>query len=279
MPGADEARPEPGRARHRARPRRATGRGVLVVLAVLAVVLGAGGIASLVGEDAPAGTAVDSRTPAPVGSGPASSRAPVAPPSEAGRAAGTSTAPAPTAATPGATGSEEPGDAGTTAAGAVPGPATAATASTDAPAPVSLQVPAIDVDLTSLVPLGLADDGTIEVPEDPDDAGWLTAGPPPGTTGPAVIAGHVDSRDGPAVFSRLSELAEGDQVTVGLADGSTVTYVVTGSETYPKDEFPTERVYGPAPAPVLRLITCGGDFDRAESSYVDNVVVYAVLAG
>ena len=96
--------------------------------------------------------------------------------------------------------------------------------------------------------------------------------------GPAVVAGHVDSATGVAVFTRLGELAPGDEVEVGLSDGTLVRYVVTGSERYPKDAFPSAEVYGPAPASLLRLITCGGTFDRAAGSYRDNLVVYAVPA-
>ncbi len=140
-------------------------------------------------------------------------------------------------------------------------------------------MPAIDLALSSLDRLGVAVTGEIEVPADPADAGWLTASAPPGATGPAVFAGHVDSVDGPAVFARLGELAPGDEIGVGLDDGTSVTYVVTGTDSYPKTGFPTEEVYGPAPAPVLRLITCGGTFDRDVRSYEDNVVVYAALAG
>lgn len=164
---------------------------------------------------------------------------------------------------------------------AVPGPAvdTGPSAGSDeAPRPVSLQVPAIEVDLDSLDALGLQDDGSIEVPADAEDAGWLTASAVPGRTGPAVIAGHVDSATGPAVFSRLGELGAGDEVTVGLDDGTVVRYVVGAVDRYLKSQFPTETVYGPSPVPVLRLLTCGGTFDRGEGSYEDNVVVYATLA-
>ncbi|MGJ7451670.1 class F sortase [Aquipuribacter sp. MA13-6] len=240
----------------------------MVVLAVAAVVLAAGGLASLVAGDRSA-TAVPrsgSGTERATTAGPTAASIPASAAPTAPLGTGPATGPsAASAATP-ATGPAVPGPQGVVAANG-------------APAPVSLRVPTIDVDLSSLVRLGVAGDGTIEVPEDPDDAGWLTASASPGRTGPAVIAGHVDTRDGPAVFARLGELAPGDEVVVGLEDGTAVTYAVTGSETYPKTEFPTERVYGPAPAPVLRLITCGGDFDRSVSSYEDNVVVYAVLVG
>lgn len=271
--GGVQASPESGRARHR-EPRRPAGRGLLVVLAVAAVVLAAGGTASLVAGDRSL-TAGGAATGPKAAATQEPTSSPVAPSSTAPSAAaerGTAAADATPTATPTAS-----SPATSSADAAVPGPVGTVPRS-DAPDPVSLRVPAIDVDLSSLDSLGVADDGTIEVPEDPDDAGWLTASAAPGRTGPAVIAGHVDTRDGPAVFARLGELAPGDEVVVGLEDGTTVAYVVTGSETYPKTDFPTERVYGPAPAPVLRLITCGGDFDRSVSSYEDNVVVYAVLA-
>lgn len=36
-----------------------------------------------------------------------------------------------------------------------------------------------------------------------------------------------------------------------------------------KSEFPTELVYGDPRAPDLRLISCGGLFDRGSQSYVE----------
>jgi hypothetical protein len=140
--------------------------------------------------------------------------------------------------------------------------------------PVRVEIPAIGVD-SDLVDLGLEPDGAMEAPADYDRAGWFTPGPEPGQPGPAVIAGHVDSQAGPAVFHRLRDLAPGDEVRVHRQDGSVVTFTVTGRRRYPKDAFPTDAVYGPVPGPELRLITCGGDFDRAEREYQDNVVVYA----
>jgi sortase (surface protein transpeptidase) len=91
-----------------------------------------------------------------------------------------------------------------------------------------------------------------------------------------VIAGHVDSRSGPAVFYRLDELVAGDRVEVTRSDGTVFAYRVATVETRPKDAFPTARVYGPTPGPELRLITCGGAFDRNSRHYRDNVIVTAI---
>jgi sortase (surface protein transpeptidase) len=113
-------------------------------------------------------------------------------------------------------------------------------------------------------------------PVDPDVAGWYRRGAAPGEQGPAVIAGHVDSRSGPAVFFRLDELAPGDRVEVDRSDGKAFGYRVVSVESHPKTAFPTALVYGPAPGSVLRLITCGGVFDPHGRHYRDNVVVTAV---
>jgi sortase (surface protein transpeptidase) len=137
-----------------------------------------------------------------------------------------------------------------------------------------VRIPSIGVDST-LALLATDPAGVLVPPEDFDQAGWFPGGPAPGEMGPAVVAGHVDSRTGPAVFARLHEVAVGDAVVVDRADGTAVRFTVTGLGRYPKDDFPTEEVYGPTTAAELRLITCGGEFDRAERSYRDNVVVYA----
>jgi Sortase domain len=143
--------------------------------------------------------------------------------------------------------------------------------------PARLTIPAVDVDV-DLVRLGVDDAGRLVPPDDHAVAGWFAAGPAPGAIGPAVLAGHVDSVDGPSVFSRLDEVPLGGEVLVAREDGTTGRFTVTRVEQYPKDAFPTTEVYGPAAGAELRLITCGGDFDRTRRSYLDNVVVYARLA-
>jgi hypothetical protein len=90
-----------------------------------------------------------------------------------------------------------------------------------------------------------------------------------------VIAGHVDGASGPGVFARLREVAIGDPVLVARSDGSTARFSVSRVVRHPKSDFPTAEVYGPTPGAELRLVTCGGAFDRAAGSYRDNVVVYA----
>ena len=124
--------------------------------------------------------------------------------------------------------------------------------------------------------LALDDQGQLAPPTSYDVAGWFAGGVLPGEAGPAVIAGHVDSAAGPGVFYRLHELKTGDAVDV-LRGGTWVRFRVTTTEQYAKDRFPSERVYRPTPDAELRLITCGGDFDRGRLSYRDNIVVYAVI--
>jgi hypothetical protein len=142
------------------------------------------------------------------------------------------------------------------------------------PRPTRVMIPTIGVD-APVVPLGLDDAGALEAPREFAQTGWWTGGSWPGERGPAVIAGHVDSRTGPAVFYRLGELRRGDPVIVERADGSRVDFRVEGSGRYPKAQFPTVAVYGPTAVPALRLITCSGTFDRASGHYLDNTVVYA----
>ena len=121
-------------------------------------------------------------------------------------------------------------------------------------------------------------DGSIEVPPDPNQAGWYTNGPRPGTAGPAVIIGHLDSFSGPAVFARLAELRPGEDVQVARDDGSELRFTVQRVATYAVADFPTSEVYGVTSAPALRLITCGGAFDFVLRRYQSNVVVFAGLA-
>ncbi|MCJ0702195.1 class F sortase [Frigoribacterium faeni] len=178
---------------------------------------------------------------------------------------------APTGSGPTAEPSAPP--AGSSAPSAAPTPA-ASPAIADGVAPIRVSVPSIELD-EPLIDLGIAADGRMEVPTDFDDVGWFTGGGRPGGRGPTVIAAHVDSTTGPAVFARLSEVVVGDEVEVLDADGTPARYAVTEVEDFAKADFPTARVFGATADDSLRLITCGGFFDRSVGHYDDNRVVFA----
>lgn len=146
--------------------------------------------------------------------------------------------------------------------------------------PVSLQIPALGVN-RNLLAVGLAADRTLEVPpfEKADQPGWYERFPAPGDRGPAVIVGHVDAPDGPAVFNKLGTLRTGDEVRVRRSDDLTAVFVVDRVAAYPKDDFPSRLVYGAIDYPGLRLITCGGPYDASDGGYQDNIVVFASLTG
>jgi Sortase domain len=141
--------------------------------------------------------------------------------------------------------------------------------------PTRVRIPAIQVDAL-LEDLTLDSAGALRAPVDYARAGWYAEGTVPGEVGPAVIAGHVDSRKGPAVFFWLYKLHPDDLIQVQRGD-RWVIFRVVATARYPKDRFPTAEVYGPTPDAQLRLITCGGVFNETRRSYVDNVVVYAVV--
>ena len=155
---------------------------------------------------------------------------------------------------------------------AVPAPDPSPAAS--APAPVSLTIPAIGVH-SRLTRLGITAQGTLQVPTSTTVAGWYTGSPRPGEVGSSVIAGHIDSYLGPGIFYRLGQLRSGERIYVRRADGSLAVFSVYAVREYPKDHFPTGKVYGPAPDAELHLITCGGSFDYTTHSYLGNVVVYS----
>jgi sortase (surface protein transpeptidase) len=144
---------------------------------------------------------------------------------------------------------------------------------------VAIEIPSIGVTSSHFVDLGIAGDGTITVPGTADEVGFYTGGPSPGQLGPAVLAAHVDSTKGPGIFYRLGAVKVGDTVRVSRADGSTTTFAVDKVASYPKDQFPTEEVYrGGFDQSEIRLVTCGGTFDKVKH-YLDNVVVFGHLTG
>lgn len=145
----------------------------------------------------------------------------------------------------------------------------------DAAVPHRVEIPAIDVS-APVVPLGLEADRTLEVPKAFAQTGWRRAGPEPGEQGAALIAGHVDSKAGPAVFYRLDELGRGDEILVRRADGSTARFIAERKQEVPKDKFPTSRVYAKTDRATLRLVTCSGDFDSSTGHYKNNTIIYAI---
>lgn len=143
--------------------------------------------------------------------------------------------------------------------------------------PVTLHIPKLALDIPFEPPLGLKQNGEIEVPRAFDTVGWYKYGVTPGERGPAVVLGHVDSYKGPAVFYSLGQLEVGDEVAIDREDGTTAVFRVTGYERVSQSEFPTERVYGAIDHAGLRLITCTGTYSRTQDRYSHNLIVYADL--
>ena len=148
--------------------------------------------------------------------------------------------------------------------------------------PVALDIPSIGVE-SVVNHLGQAPDGSLETPAPGpryNEAAWYRYSPTPGSLGPAILLGHVDSAaEGPSVFYRLGELEPGDRVSVTRADGSIAVFIVDRVRSYSKDDFPTELVYGDIDHAGLRILTCGGAFDNSTGHYLDNIVVFASLEG
>lgn len=144
--------------------------------------------------------------------------------------------------------------------------------------PVKVHIPQLFVE-APFVDLGLTPSGGLAAPptDDRNLVGWWKDGPTPGERGPAVVAGHVDTTTGPAVFLMLHVLLPGSTVEITREDGTVAVFTVDLVQTFPKDAFPDRQVYGDTPDSQLRLITCAGEYDKKTRDYSDNVVVFAHL--
>lgn len=167
--------------------------------------------------------------------------------------------------------------------GAAGAPETAGAASPSAhpPMPASppmlVEIRGIGVQ-AKLTRVGLTDKGWIDAPTDKDRnlAAWYDGSSTPGAEGTSVIVGHVDVPSGPAVFYDLGTLRKGSVIRVPREDGTTAVFTVYGVQVFGKKDFPVERVYGGTGVPELRVITCGGKYDK-KNGYSGNVVVFARL--
>ncbi|NDZ79115.1 class F sortase [Streptomyces sp. SID10853] len=168
--------------------------------------------------------------------------------------------------------------AAATASAAPRTPTPAAAAPLPKSEPTRLTIPAIAVN-APFTPLDLGTDGRLDPPpaDNTNMVGWYRGGATPGERGAAIVAGHVDTKTGPAVFLLLRTLKPGSEADIARKDGTTATFKVDSVETFSKADFPDKRVYGDTPDAQLRLITCGGAYDRDAQDYVDNVVVFAHL--
>ncbi len=144
--------------------------------------------------------------------------------------------------------------------------------------PTQLRIDAIDVD-APLDPVGLEDDGAMELPDDVSRVGWYELGVAPGEAGSAVLAGHVDSRSqGEGALFELRKVEPGEIVTLSGEDGTEQRWEVTARTTHDRHSLPIDELFRWEGPPQLKIITCGGAFDAETGSYEENVVIHAIPA-
>jgi LPXTG-site transpeptidase (sortase) family protein len=149
-------------------------------------------------------------------------------------------------------------------------------ADTEGIVPYSIEIPSLDVK-TTIEKVGRLKNGQMGVPKGFDTVGWFGDGANPGAPGNAVMAGHVDSKTGPAVFYKLEDLEKGDEVIVKDKDGKTLTFEVTGKEAYDRKSAPVDKIFDYSYGSKLNLITCTGNFNRDEGTHEERLVVYTEL--
>lgn len=144
--------------------------------------------------------------------------------------------------------------------------------------PVTLEIPAIGVK-SDIENVGELENGQMGVPDSVDNVGWFEPGTLPGNRGSSVMAGHIDSLTGPAVFYKLDQLKKGDEVVVKDADGKSLTFIVTQTKRYPRKDAPIDEIFGFSYGSRLNLITCTGEFNRKAKTHEERLVVYTELEG
>lgn len=142
--------------------------------------------------------------------------------------------------------------------------------------PVTVEIPSLDVK-AEIENVGILENGQMGVPSNDENVGWFEPGFKPGSTGNSVLAGHVDSKKGPAVFYHLNQLNKGDEVIVTDENGKALTFVVKGKKNYPFQNAPIEDIFGPTDKTNLNLITCTGTFNRSYGTHEERLVVFTEL--
>ncbi|MFF5983570.1 class F sortase [Streptomyces olindensis] len=148
--------------------------------------------------------------------------------------------------------------------------------------PQRVDIPGLGVQ-APVVARGLDARGALDPPpyDQPGVVGWYAGGVAPGAPGTALLVGHVDTDTRPAVFYKVSAMRPGQTIRVIRADAKVAEFTVESVQVLTRDRFDAHQAYGPRQSgrAELRLVTCGGSFDRATRSYTANVVVSAYLTG
>ncbi|MFJ5834203.1 class F sortase [Streptomyces sp. NPDC093089] len=147
-----------------------------------------------------------------------------------------------------------------------------------APAPPrELSIPGLGV-RAPVDPVGVAADGRMQIPADPDRVGWYRFSPAPGAArGSAIIVGHVDAKGrGLGVLFGLNQVKPGDRVDVRREDGTSVHYEIITRRTVGKNDLAESAVFDREGPAVLTLITCAGPYLPDRGGYQNNLVVTAV---
>lgn len=119
--------------------------------------------------------------------------------------------------------------------------------------------------------------GGMGVPENVQNAGWYKFGAKPGEQGSAVVAGHVNTRNGKSIFWNLHKLETGDEVEVLNKSGEKRTFKVIGKESYDYQHAPVKKIFGYTSRRKLNLITCTGDFNYDAGTHQERLVIYTEL--
>lgn len=142
--------------------------------------------------------------------------------------------------------------------------------------PTAITIPAIDVK-ADIIEVGKVENGQMEVPADDETVGWYNLGYKPGEYGNAVLAGHVDNKQGPAIFFYLKELNKGDHIILYNEKGEAFTFEVTQITSYQTDNAPIGEIFGYSDQKQLNLITCTGTFNRETGDHEKRLVVTGKL--
>lgn len=152
----------------------------------------------------------------------------------------------------------------------------------DVPAaqPKRIALPSIDV-TGCMQRVGIDDENRIATPSNLHVAGWFVDSPLPGTaTGDvSIVVGHQTGKYVGGIFDHLDDIADGDEFSIEMGDGTERTFRVTDVATHSAAEtMPAVYADASATGSTLALITCSGPFDRAIDQRRDRLVVLAVDA-
>lgn len=138
--------------------------------------------------------------------------------------------------------------------------------------PVGLKIPAVKVDASSMLKLGVDKHGNLQMPsvDQAKRPGWYSHSVTPGENGVSVLVARFRTPSGPALVPNGSLLKVADKIHIKRSDGETATFIITEVEQRDVKSISATSLDLKSKRPALLLITPGCAWTKKSAHHETN---------